>query len=60
MQPIKHLGRRLADLADAEHSLFMPAELRALLPNLSEAAFKALLRGCEKIRFFTIGNLPSI
>ena len=43
MQPIKHLTRTLADLANAEHYLFMPADLRALLPALSEAAFKTLL-----------------
>ena len=43
MQPIKYLTRSLADLASAEHYLFMPADLRALLPDLSEAAFKTLL-----------------
>ena len=43
MQPIKYLIRSLADLANAEHYLFMPADLRALLPDLSEAAFKTLL-----------------
>ena len=43
MQPIKYLTRSLADLADAEHYLFMPADLRALFPDLSEAAFKTLL-----------------
>lgn len=43
MQPIKHLTRSLADLAGAEHYLFTPADLRALLPALSEAAFKTLL-----------------
>jgi len=43
MQPIKHLTRSLANLANAEHYLFMPADLRALLPDLSETAFKTLL-----------------
>ena len=43
MQPIKHLTRSLADLANAEHYLFMPTDLRALLPDLSEAAFNTLL-----------------
>lgn len=43
MQPIKHLTRSLADLADTEHYLFMPADLRTLLPDVSEAAFKTLL-----------------
>jgi len=43
MQPIKRLARGLSNLADAEHFLFVPADLRALLPDLSEAAFKTLL-----------------
>lgn len=43
MQPIKQLIRTLAELASAEHYLFSLADLRALLPALSEAAFKTLL-----------------
>ena len=43
VQPIKQLSRSLADLASDEHYLFTPADLRALLPALSEAAFKTLL-----------------
>ncbi|MGH8601224.1 MAG: type IV toxin-antitoxin system AbiEi family antitoxin [Gammaproteobacteria bacterium] len=43
MQPIKHLIRTLAELASAEHYLFTLSDLRALLPALSEAAFKTLL-----------------
>lgn len=43
MQPIKRLTRTLADLADAEHYLFTPSDLRALLPALSDPAFKTLL-----------------
>lgn len=35
--------RNLAELANAEHCLFKPSDLRALLPDLSDAAFKALL-----------------
>ncbi len=43
MQPIKHLSQSLAALADAEHYLFTPADLRALLAGLSQAAFKTFL-----------------
>ncbi len=43
MQPIKKLTRSLGDLAGAERYLFTPADLRALLPDLSDAAFKTLL-----------------
>lgn len=43
MQPSKQLIRTLAELASAEHYLFGLADLRALLPALSEAAFKTLL-----------------
>jgi hypothetical protein len=43
MQPIKQLMRGLAVLADADHCLFTLTDLRALLPALSEAAFKTLL-----------------
>ena len=35
--------RTLADLADADHYLFTPSDPRALLPALSEPAFKTLL-----------------
>lgn len=47
MQPIKHLARILAELADADHYLFTTADLRAVLPALSQGAFKALLRRAE-------------
>lgn len=43
MQPIQHLIRNLAVLATPEHYLFAPWDLRALLPDLSMAAFKTLL-----------------
>lgn len=43
MQPIRHLMRSLARLANPEHCLFTPFDLRALLPGLSAAAFKTLL-----------------
>ena len=43
MQPTRQLTRALADLASPEHYLFTQADLRALLPDLSDAAFKTLL-----------------
>jgi hypothetical protein len=43
MQSIRHLTQSLASLATAEHYLFAPDDLRALLPNVSDSAFKTLL-----------------
>ena len=43
MQPIKQLTSSVALLATPEHYLFTPWDLRALLPDLSMAAFKTLL-----------------
>lgn len=43
MQSIKQLTRTLAELASVEHYLFALTDLRALLPALSETAFKTLL-----------------
>ena len=43
MQPIRRLMHNLATLANSEHYLFTPYDLRALLPDLSESAFKTLL-----------------
>lgn len=43
MQPIRRLTQSLAALADAQHCLFAPQDLRALLPDLSDGAFKTLL-----------------
>lgn len=43
MQPIRLLSDNLANLADAEHYLFTPTDMRALLPQLSDIAFKTLL-----------------
>ncbi|MCP4504022.1 MAG: type IV toxin-antitoxin system AbiEi family antitoxin domain-containing protein, partial [Deltaproteobacteria bacterium] len=40
---MKRLIHGLEDLASAEHYLFTPADLRALLPDLSKTAFKTLL-----------------
>ena len=43
MQPIRHLMQSLEKLASPEHYLFTPHDLRPLLPELSETAFKTLL-----------------
>ena len=43
MQPIKQLAEVLADLADREHYLFSLHDLEAVSPQLSTAAFKAMI-----------------
>lgn len=43
MQPIRLLTHNLDGLATAEHYLFTLEDLRALLPDSSDAAFKTLL-----------------
>ncbi len=43
MQPIRHLMHHLSILANAEHCLFTPDDLRALAPDLSDSAYRALL-----------------
>ena len=43
MQPIKHLNNWLEQHANGEHYLFATQDLRALYPDLSNAAFKTLL-----------------
>lgn len=43
MQPLRHLLSNLSSLATPEAGLFTPTDLRSLLPNLSDAAFKTLL-----------------
>lgn len=43
MQPVRLLTRTLSELADDEHYLFMPSDIRALFPALSESSFKTLL-----------------
>lgn len=43
MQPIKRLSNGLAALASSERYLFAPADLRVLLPELSDSAFKTLI-----------------
>lgn len=43
MQPIRQLMNAISQLASPQASLFTPADLRALLPEHSDAAFKTLL-----------------
>jgi len=48
MQPLRHLIQNLSVLGNSEHCLFAPDDLRALLPDLSDSAFKALLSRAVK------------
>lgn len=50
MQPIKQLAQTLADLADGNHAIFSPADLRAVLPKHHPGAFRALLSRAVKDR----------
>lgn len=69
MQPVRRLMQTLAKLANAEHCLFTPNDLRALLPDLSGAAFKTLLsraaqqgqlaRVCRGLYLYTPAAPPS-
>lgn len=43
MQSIRYLTRSLESLATAKQYLFSPDDLRALLPKISDSAFKTLL-----------------
>lgn len=43
MQPIRQLMDAISQLASPQACLFMPDDLRSLLPGLSDAAFKTLL-----------------
>jgi len=43
MQPIRQLMNAISQLASPQASLFTPADLRALLPQHTDAAFKTLL-----------------
>ena len=43
MQPIRQLINTLSQLANPQACLFTPDDLRAILPELSQAAFKTLL-----------------
>ena len=48
MQPIRQLMQTLDRLATPEHCLFMLEDMRAILPNLSDTAFKTLLSRAVK------------
>lgn len=52
-QPIRRLTHSLDQLASAENCLFTPRDLKILLPDLSEAAFKTLLSRVTKIGYLT-------
>jgi hypothetical protein len=43
MQPIRQLMNTISELASPQACLFTPADLRSVLPNHSDAAFKTLL-----------------
>lgn len=43
MQPLRFLAQSLARLASPEHCVFAAADLRALFPELSDEAFRAVL-----------------
>ena len=43
MQPIRQLTNTISELANPQACLFTPADLRSVLPNHSDAAFKTLL-----------------
>ncbi len=43
MQPVRRLMHNLVSLASADHYLFAPDDLRALVPDISNGAFKTLL-----------------
>lgn len=49
MQPIKQLAKTLASLADSERCLFTLADLKCVIPEHSQGAFKALLSRSVKI-----------
>ncbi len=47
-QPLKYLAQVLHNLASSEHSLFTLSNLRTLLPQHSDGAFKTLLSRANK------------
>ncbi|MCE7763509.1 hypothetical protein GQL56_12725 [Pseudomonas putida] len=47
-QPLRRLYKGLQQLATAQRYLFTPADMRALLPDLSEIAYRALLSRAAK------------
>ena len=68
MQPIRHLMNAISQLASPQASLFTPADLRALLPEHTDAAFKTLLsravseghlsRVCRGVYLYEKGSPP--
>ncbi len=48
MQPLRRLMKRLSQSASADRYLFTPSDLRAIVPDLSAAAFKTLLSRATK------------
>ncbi len=69
MPPLRHLMQSLAILATPERYLFVPDDLRALLPHLSASAFKTLLsravqqgylaRVCRGLYLYQQATIPS-
>ncbi|RIZ69480.1 MAG: hypothetical protein D0528_04080 [Methylococcales bacterium] len=53
MQPLRRLMQNLDKLANAEHYLFTPDDLRALLPDLTDSAFNTLLCRVSKDQHLT-------
>ena len=53
IQPIRRLTQSLDQLANAENCLFTPRDLKVLLPDLSEGAFKTLLSRAVKTGYLT-------
>jgi len=48
MQPIRQLERWLAEHANPERYLLRPSDIRSLMPDLSDTAFKAVLSRAAK------------
>lgn len=51
MQPIRYLSRWLEQNASSEHYLFTLQDLRSLLPNMTDTAFKTLLSRAVQIGY---------
>jgi predicted transcriptional regulator of viral defense system len=48
MQPIKRFASTLASLADSQHYLFTLSDLKCVIPEHSQGAFRVLLSRCVK------------
>ena len=53
MQPMRILSDWLQENANNEHYLFVPQDLRALFPDLSDSAFKTLLSRAVRSGYLT-------